>query len=84
MWRERLGGKFSSSPTLVDGRLYAASEQGTVHVFRASPDGFERLAQNQLGDEVFATPAPVDGRLYYRYADSSSGKRQEYLAAFGE
>jgi outer membrane protein assembly factor BamB len=84
MWRERLGGKFSSSPTLVDGRIYAANEQGTVHVFSASPDGFKRLAENQLGDEVFATPAPVDGRLYYRYADSSSGKRQEYLAAFGE
>ncbi|MGL4512916.1 MAG: PQQ-binding-like beta-propeller repeat protein [Lacipirellulaceae bacterium] len=84
MWRERLGGKFSSSPTLVGDKLYAANERGTVTVFRASPDGFELLAENQLGDEVFATPAPVDGRLYYRYADSSSGKRQEYLAAFGE
>lgn len=83
MWKHRLGNTFSSSPVLVDGKIYATNEKGTTYVFEASPEKCKVLAENQLGDEAFATPTPVDGRLYHRYADSSSGKRQEYLAAVG-
>lgn len=84
MWKQRLGNTFSSSPVLVGETIYATNEKGTTFVFKASPDGCEVLAENQLGDEAFATPTPLDGRLYHRYADSSGGNRQEYLVAIGE
>ena len=84
MWVKRLGGKYSSSPLLVGERIYVSNEAGTTFVLAASPEEFQLLGQVQLGDEVFATPASVDGKLYYRYADSSSGQRQEYLMAVGE
>lgn len=84
MWRERLGGKYSSSPLLVGDRIYVSNEAGTTFVFSASAEKYEPLAEIQLGNEVFATPACVDGTLYYRYADSTSGERKEYLIAVGE
>ena len=56
---------FYSSPVAADGKIYAASESGHVAVIRAGPD-WEILALNDMDDEVFATPAPVDQRLYIR------------------
>ena len=84
MWKHRLRGPVSSSPLLVGNTIYASNERGTTYVFAASPDGFQSLGENQLGDEAFATPAPCDGRLYHRYASKASGARQEYLVAIGE
>ncbi len=84
VWKERLGGGFSSSPLLVDGKIYVTNETGTTFVFMASPDGYEPLAKNQLGTECFATPTPSAGHLYHRYADNTGGSRQEYLVAIGE
>ena len=84
MWKERLGGSYSSSPLLVDGKIYVTNERGATFVYAASPDSFQSIATNQLGDEAFATPTPADGRLYHRYADSSSGERQEFLVAIGQ
>ncbi|CAK9037474.1 Dehydrogenase [Durusdinium trenchii] len=84
MWRERLDGPVSASPIYVDGKVYVTNEEATTFVFRASPAGFELVAENKLGDECFATTTPVDGRLYHRYAVRRDGQRQEYLAAIGE
>lgn len=84
MWSERLGGSYSSSPVLVDGKVYVTNEDGTTFVFRATADKYQPIATNQLGDECFATTTPVDGRLYHRYAKRERGERQEYLAAIGE
>lgn len=84
MWRERLDGPVSSSPLYVDGKVYVTNEEGITFVFRANHENFELVAKNKLGDECFATPTPVDGRLYHRYSKSVDGKRQEYLAAIGE
>lgn len=84
MWKERLGGGFSSSPLLVDGKIYVTSEAGTTHVYQAIPERFVGLGRNQLGDSGFATPTPADGRLYHRYAKSENGGRQEYVVAIGQ
>ncbi|MEQ8848604.1 PQQ-binding-like beta-propeller repeat protein [Botrimarina sp.] len=84
MWKQRLGGAFSSSPLLVDGKVYATNEGGTTYVFRATPDRFIGVAENQLGDSAFATPTPSGGRLYHRYGVTEGGRRQEYLVAIGE
>lgn len=65
VWTERLGGAVSSSPVLVDGKIYAVTEDGDVHVFLAAP-AFKRLAKNSLGEPAFASPAVADGRLFIR------------------
>lgn len=65
--RKRLGvlGQYVASPIAADGRLYAASETGTVVVFRAG-DTLEVLARNDLGEGIRATPAIADNKLYVR------------------
>lgn len=84
MWSERLGGKFSSSPVLVGDVVYATNEGGTTFVFRATPNAFDKLSENQLGDAAFATPTPADGRLYHRYFTRNGEAVQDYLTAIGE
>lgn len=56
---------YYSSPVGADGKIYASDQTGHVAVVRAGRE-WELLAVNDMDDEVFATPAPVDGRLYLR------------------
>jgi outer membrane protein assembly factor BamB len=65
VWSKRLGGGVSASPILVDGKIYAAAEDGSVYVFKAATT-FALLARNTVGEPVVATPAVADGRLFIR------------------
>ncbi|GBD35232.1 Outer membrane protein assembly factor BamB [bacterium HR36] len=67
VWMERLegGGSFSASPVLAGDRIYAVNEEGEVFVWAASPV-FRLLGRGRLGEQVFATPAIADGRLFIR------------------
>lgn len=82
-WKQRLGGNFSASPVLLDGRIFATSETGQTHVFGATPAGFTGFAVNTLGDEAFASPVICGGRIYLRYATQGNAGRQEHLACIG-
>ncbi|MDA8018827.1 MAG: PQQ-binding-like beta-propeller repeat protein [Thermoanaerobaculia bacterium] len=66
-YQERLSGGdgFTSSPVAADGKLYFTSETGTTHVVGAGTT-FQRLAVNELGEEVLATPALADGMILIR------------------
>ena len=68
LWRNRLGAKVSSSPVLIDGKIYAIDEKGDVFVFEAKPERFKLLARNKLDETIFSTPAVSNGRLYVRTA----------------
>ncbi len=57
--------KYFASPVGADGKVYLASQDGTVSVVSAT-GAWEILAVNPLGEEIFATPAPVGDRLYVR------------------
>ncbi|WP_231846407.1 PQQ-binding-like beta-propeller repeat protein [Rhodopirellula baltica] len=84
MWRSRLfGGGISASPVLVNNRIYVGSEEGKIFVFKASPDRFDLVAENNTGDSIFATPVPVDDRLLIRTGVGKGAQRQEYLIAVG-
>lgn len=83
-WRGRLGGKFSASPVLAGGHIYASNEAGTTYVIKADPARFELVAENRLGDEAFASPSICGGRIYLRVAEHSGGSRQEQLYCIGE
>ena len=82
-WKHRLGGNFSASPVLLGDRIYAASEAGETHVFRASPDRFESLAVNKLGDEAWATPAICGDRIFMRVVTGTGTERREKLVCIG-
>jgi outer membrane protein assembly factor BamB len=57
--------RYYASPVAGDGKLYMASEKGKVAVLK--PDGsLEPIAVNDLQDDIYATPALVDGRIYLR------------------
>jgi outer membrane protein assembly factor BamB len=66
--QDRLKGaidKYFASPVGADGKVFLISQDGTVSVVSAAGT-WEILAVNALDDEVFATPAIADGRLYVR------------------
>jgi outer membrane protein assembly factor BamB len=71
-------GDYYSSAIGVNGCVYVASQKGTVVVIDASNDAAQLrvLARNVIGEQVFATPAVVDGRIYLR--------TEKHLFAFGE
>jgi outer membrane protein assembly factor BamB len=70
VWKNRLGGDMSASPVLIDGKVYAANEDGKVYVFEATPTAFKLLATNSLGEGVKSTPAVANNRLYIRGEDN--------------
>jgi len=84
MWKKRLfSGSISASPLLANGRLYVASERGTVYVIAALPDRFDLLSENPTGDSIFASPVAVDDRIYLRTGVGQGSDRQEFLVATG-
>ena len=83
LWKERLGGTFTASLVLVGENLFATNEAGQTFIFKASPTGFERVGENKLGDEAYATPAICDGRIYMRVVEHGDGQRQEMLYCLG-
>ncbi|MCE9529739.1 MAG: PQQ-binding-like beta-propeller repeat protein [Planctomycetes bacterium] len=66
LWDERLGGGgVSASPILIDGNILTINEQGTAFIFPAAKS-FELLAKNELKEQVYASPAVANGKLYIR------------------
>ncbi|MCI0534515.1 MAG: PQQ-binding-like beta-propeller repeat protein [Verrucomicrobiales bacterium] len=82
LWKERLGGDFFASPVMVGDRIYASNVSGKTFVFEATPQHFKLLAQNQLGDEAYASPAICASRIYLRVAKRGEN-RQEFLYCIG-
>lgn len=67
-WTHRVGGKFSASPLLVDGKIYIESEAGETVVFRADPKRYVEVARNDLNEHSLATPGVIDHALLIRTA----------------
>jgi outer membrane protein assembly factor BamB len=68
LWSDRFpksSKKFYSSPTIAGGRLYAAREDGVVMVADVK-DGFKFLAENNMQEQIIASPVPIDGHLLIR------------------
>ena len=62
---ENAASAFTSSPVANDGRVYIASEDGQMIVLKAG-DTFQRIATNDMGASVLATPAISEGRMLVR------------------
>lgn len=62
-------GEYYASPVAANGKVYLASEEGKVTVLNAAGK-WEVLAVNDLGEEVHATPALSEARIYVRTRSS--------------
>jgi outer membrane protein assembly factor BamB len=69
------GGDYYSSAVGANGRVYIASQNGVVVVLDAG-EAFKVLARNKLDEQLFATPAVLDGHIYLR--------GDTHMFAFGE
>ena len=66
-WSERAvrSGKFFGSPVAANGKIYCAEARGTIVVLRGDGE-FEKLAENDLGEQCHSTPAIANGVMYVR------------------
>ncbi len=58
-------GDYYSSAVAADGKIFVASQKGVVTVITAG-DTLDVLARNDLREQIFATPAILNGNLYLR------------------
>jgi len=58
-------GEYFASPVAADGKVFLSSEDGRITVLRAGAE-WEVLSVNDLAEEIHATPALSEGRLYVR------------------
>ena len=84
IWKHRLGGTFTASPVLVGDLLFATNEAGKTFVLKISKAGVEEISENQLGEEVFATPTYCGNRIYMRLAKRTGEERREMLYCLGK
>ena len=82
-WVATVGRAVTSSPVLAGDSIYATTEAGKTSIFKATPDAFELVAENQLGDHSMATHVICDGRIYMRVAHQDGEDRQEILYCLG-
>jgi outer membrane protein assembly factor BamB len=62
-------GDYYSSAVACGQRVFVASQKGTVIVLAAG-DSLKILSRNDLGEQVMATPAIVDRKLYVRTSNA--------------
>lgn len=84
IWKHRLSGTFTSSPILAAGNIYVTNEVGKTFIFKANPKKYEAVAQNSLGNGVFASPTICGSRIYLHVVEETDGKRQEMLYCIGK
>ena len=58
-------GTYYASPIIADGKLFTTSGSGRISVLSLGPKP-KTLATNDMGEDVYATPAVVNGTLYVR------------------
>lgn len=64
---ERIGmsGEYYATPVAAGGKVLVSSERGFVFVLEDG-EALEVVAKNKLGEKLYATPAVVDGVIYFR------------------
>jgi len=65
VYRERLGGKFSSSPILAGDKILIGSREGVVSLVKAGRS-FQLLSQNTLDGSIMASPSTDGEALFIR------------------
>lgn len=66
LYEHDFGESVNASPTLVAGKLYVLSLDGTMFIGTSGEKGFTPETSNALGEACFASPAFMPGRIYIR------------------
>jgi len=64
LWQERLG-RHHASPVLVGGLVFFINDDGRINVVKPGAK-FERVAQYELGESCYSSPAISDGQVFLR------------------
>jgi outer membrane protein assembly factor BamB len=71
LWEHDLGTVGKGSPVWADGKIYATEVNGNMHILKPSRTGCEVLSHVSLNsangvgkDEIYASPAIANGRVY--------------------
>jgi outer membrane protein assembly factor BamB len=64
LWAERVGEEHASLVS-AEGRVYLLNDKGLMTVIQAGPH-FVLLAQNEIGEKCFASPAISHGQIFLR------------------
>jgi outer membrane protein assembly factor BamB len=64
-WMERLGKHYSASLLTAGGLVYFLADDGIMKIVRPGPK-LDVVAENPLGEFIYASPALAHGRLYLR------------------
>lgn len=68
-WQEKLGTHYSASLVTANGLVYFLDDQGLMKVIKPGPK-LEVVAENNLDEDTFASPAISQGRMLIRGTDS--------------
>ncbi len=69
VYRERLRGKFSSSPMRVDNHIMVANHDGKIVVFE-SGDNYREISSVELDEQIMASPTVIGDDLLIRTAEA--------------
>jgi len=70
LWRKRLGGRFTASPVAAADKLFFTNESGSTVVLDGTQSDYSELSRNEIGEDVYASAAISQGRLFLRSATS--------------
>ena len=67
LWMEKLGKHHHASLVLIEGHVLVVDDAGICYVVKGGPK-FEVVHKNDLGEEMYASPAVSHGQLFLRTA----------------
>ncbi len=66
LWEEDLEADITSSPSLVGNRVYVFSTEGKAWILEPTADACRRVAECNMGEPCYTSPAFRPGRIYIR------------------
>lgn len=63
-WEERLR-EHHASPTTAEGKAWFINDRGILHTIQPG-EKYEEIAEAEIGEKVFASPAMSDGQIFVR------------------
>lgn len=66
LWATSLKRNFSGSPILVGNHFYSFTEEGVGYVHKVTPEGAEKLAENDFEEPIFSSPIMYDKTMILR------------------
>lgn len=70
VWRERFREEVQASPFIAGGNIFLTFRNGVTKVIKPDTDKYIEVSENKLPGTADATPAIIDGLMYYRGGDT--------------